>query len=66
MTQRIFVGHPDRTGAVLCITNNGVARLKLDKTDTERCLGIDEKGRLVCHFVAAGGSGIEADKECRS
>ena len=27
-TQGIFVGHQDRTGAVLCITKNG-------KTDTE-------------------------------
>ena len=26
MTQRIFVGHHDRTGAVLCITKNGVVR----------------------------------------
>ena len=26
MTQGIFVGHHDRTGAVLCITNNGVVR----------------------------------------
>ena len=28
MTQGIFVGHHDRTGAVLCITKNGVARGK--------------------------------------
>ena len=26
MTQGIFVGHHDRTGAVMCITKNGVAR----------------------------------------
>ena len=36
MTQGIFVGHHDRTGAVLRITKNGsCARQKLDKTDTE-------------------------------
>ena len=28
MTQGIFVGHPDRTGAVLCITKDGVVRGK--------------------------------------
>ena len=28
MTQGIFVGHRDRTGAVLCITKNGVVRGK--------------------------------------
>ena len=28
MTQGIFVGHHDRTGAVLCITRNGVVRRK--------------------------------------
>ena len=67
MTGEIFVGHHDRTGAFLCITKNGVVRdKKLDKTDTERCLGIDELGRLVWHFVANGGSGIEVDEEGHS
>ena len=33
MTQGIFVGLHDRTGAVLCITKDGCARQKLDKTD---------------------------------
>ena len=67
MTGEIFVGHHDRTGAVLCITKNGVVRGKnLDKTDTERCLGIGELGRLVWHFVANGGSGIEVDEEGHS
>ena len=28
MTQGIFVGHHDRTGAVLCVTKNGVVRGK--------------------------------------
>ena len=42
------------------------ARQKLDKTDTGRCLGIDELGRLVWHSVANGGSGIEVDEEGRS
>ena len=35
MTQGVFVGHHGRTGAVLCVTKNGVARQKLDETDTE-------------------------------
>ena len=57
MTQGIFVGHDDRTGAVLCITKNGDVRgKKLDATATERCMGLDELGRLVWHVVANGGS----------
>ena len=35
MTQGIFVGHHDRTGAVLCITKNGVVR---DKSWTRQTL----------------------------
>ena len=43
MTQGIFVGHHDRTGAVSCVTKNGVVRgKKLDKT-----LGSDELRRFV-------------------
>ena len=42
------------------------ARQKLDKTDTERRLGIDELGRLVWHSVENGGSGIEVDEEGHS
>ena len=38
----------------------------LDKTDIERCLGIDELGRFVWHSVADGGSRIEVDEECHS
>ena len=34
MTQGIFVGHPDRTGAVLCITKDGVVRGKSWKRQT--------------------------------
>ena len=64
MTQGIFVGHHDRTGAVLCIT--GCARQELVKTDAERCLGIDELGRFVWHSVANGGSRIEVDEEGHS
>ena len=41
-------------------------RQKLDETDTERCLGIDKLGRFVCHSVANGASGIEADEEGHS
>ena len=53
MTHGIFVGHHDRRGAVLCIS----------KTDTERCLGIDELGRFVWHSVANVGSGSEVEEE---
>ena len=42
------------------------ARQKLDTTDTERCLGIGELGRLGWHSAANGGSGIEVDKEGHS
>ena len=42
------------------------ARQKLDETDTERCLGIDELGRFVWDSVAGGGSRIEVDEECHS
>ena len=34
MTQGIFVGHHDRTGAVLCITKNGIVRGKSWKRQT--------------------------------
>ena len=42
------------------------ARQKLDETDSERCLGIDELGRFVRHSVADGGSRIEVDQESHS
>ena len=42
------------------------AREKLDKTDTERCLGIDELERFVRHSVADGGSRIEVGEESHS
>ena len=35
----------------------------MDETDTERCIGRDELGRLVWHAVANGGSCVEFDKE---
>ena len=38
---------------------------KLDETDTERCVGRDELGRL-WHAVADGGSRIEVDEEGHS
>ena len=64
MTQGIFVGHHDRTGAVFVHYQDwSWARQKLDKTDTERCLGTIELGRFVWHAVANGGSGIEVDQE---
>ena len=51
----------------MCNTKKGVVRgKKSDKTDTERCLGFDELGRLVWHTVASGGSGIEVDEEGHS
>ena len=56
-TQEIIVGHHDRTGAVLCIGQEWrCARQKLDSTDIEWCLGIDELGRFVWYSVADGGS----------
>ena len=66
MTQGIFVGHRDRTGAVLCNTRNGVCEAKVDKTDAELCSGIDELGRFVWHSVAHGGSRVEVDEEIYS
>ena len=42
------------------------ARQKLDKTDTERCLGVDELGLLVWRSVANDGCGIDVDKEGHS
>ena len=42
------------------------ARHKLNKTDTEWCLGIDELGRFVWHSVADGGSRIKVDEESHS
>ena len=35
MTQGIFVGHHDRTGAVLCTSKIELCEGKLDETDTE-------------------------------
>ena len=39
------------------------ARQKLDETDTERCLGIDELGMFVRHSVADGGSELKLTKK---
>ena len=57
MTQGNFDCHRDGTGVVLCITKNGLfVRQKFDETDTERCLGSEELGRLEWLAVANGGS----------
>ena len=67
MTQGIFVGHHDSTGAGLCITKNGVVRGKIWTIQTlEWCCGIDELGRFAWHSVANGGSRIEVDEESYS
>ena len=67
MARGIFVGHHDRTGAVLCSTKNGFVPSKSwTRQNIERCLGIDELGWLVRHCVANGGSGIEVDEESHS
>ena len=42
------------------------ARQKLDRSDTKRCLGIDELGRFMWDSVANGGSRIEVDEESYS
>ena len=34
---------------------------KLDETDTERCLGINDLGRFVWYSVVDGGPRIEVD-----
>ena len=48
MTQGIFVGHHDRTGAVFVhYQERRCARQQLDETVTELCMGRDELGRLV-------------------
>ena len=64
MTHRIFVGHHDRTRAMLCVTKKGVVRGR--RTDMERCMGCDDLGRLVWYSVANGGSRDEVDRESRS
>ena len=47
MTQGIFVGYHDRTGAVLCIDQEwSCARQKFDKTDTELTLGNRRPGKV--------------------
>ena len=67
MTEGIYDGHRDRTGAVLCITKNGVVRGKSWTRQTlSDALGIDQLGRFVWHSVANGGSGIEVDEEGHS
>ena len=61
MTPRILVGPHDRTGAGFVHYQEWSGSLqKLDKTDTERYLGIDEVGKFVWHSVADGGSRIGA------
>ena len=48
MTQGIFVGHHDQTGAVMCITKNGVVRGKSWTRQTlSDAWGIHELGRFV-------------------
>ena len=47
MTQGIFVGHHDRSGSVLCMTEKGVVRDKSWR---------GELGRLVWHAVTNGAS----------
>ena len=67
MTQGIFVGHHDRTGAVLCNTKNGVVRGKSWTRQTlSDAWGIDELGRFAWHSVADGASRIEVDEESHS
>ena len=60
MTQGVFVGHHDRTGAVSCITKNGVVR---GKSWTRQTLS---DAWSVWYTVADGGSRIEDDEESHS
>ena len=44
MTQEIFVGHHDRSGDY---ERRSCTKQKLDETNIERCLGIDELRKFV-------------------
>ena len=63
MIQGILVGHPDRTGAVLCITKNGVVRGKSWTRQTLSDAWKSTNWEGLCGTVANGGSRIEADEE---
>ena len=64
MTQGIFVGHHDRTGAVFVYYQEwSWARQQLDETATERCMECYELGWPVWHSVANGGAWVEIDEE---
>ena len=64
MTQGIFVGHHDRTGAVFAYYQEWCcAKQQLDETATERCMECYELGRPVWHSVANGGGWVEIDEE---
>ena len=66
MTQGIFVGHLDRTGAVLCITKNGVVRGKSWTRQTLSDALESTNWEGLWHSVADGGSRIEVDEEGHS
>ena len=68
MTQGIFVGHHGPTGAVLCITKNGVARGKswTRQTLSDAWESTNWESLFVWHSVAYGGSRIEVDEESHS
>ena len=64
MTQGVFVGHHERTGAVLCITKNGVERGQswTRQTLSDAWESTNWEG-FVWHSVANGGSRIEVGEE---
>ena len=61
MTQGIFVGHHDRTRAVLYITKNGVVRGKSWTRQTLSDAWESTNWEGLWYFVADGGSRIVAD-----
>ena len=66
MTKGIFVGHHDRTGAVLCITKNGVVRGKSWTRQTLSDAWESTNLEILCGTPANGGTGIEVDEEGHS
>ena len=63
MTQGILVGHHARTGAVLCVTKNGVVRGKSWTRQTLSGAWESTNWEGLWHSVADGGSRIDVGEE---